>query len=127
MDLDSSAAQREKELRAVCLLGQGQPERTQALIERRNGVVADGTDPSFAKIHNRQRLQDVIELSGGEIDGQILIAMNARRVLEIADAVLVEHNTFHGKARGVTRISGQPSRWLDSCKSLFLCEHGDTK
>jgi hypothetical protein len=47
-----------------------------------------------------ERLEDVVELCGGEVDGDGLIAGDAAGVLEEADAVFVEGDAGDGELRG---------------------------
>src|SRR5438445_7177141 len=47
--------------------------------------------------HDSQRLEHIIELGSGEINCQLLIPVDPRRVLKISDAVLVKHNSLYGK------------------------------
>jgi hypothetical protein len=43
---------------------------------------------AFAEIDHGQRLQSVVELGGGEVDVEFLIAVDAGGVLEVSDTVL---------------------------------------
>ena len=50
--------------------------------------VGDARDAAAIQIENRKRLEDVVELAGGERDGDRFIAADTTDVLEITDAVL---------------------------------------
>ena len=92
MHLDARAAQGSQKINASKLLAERQTQRLQTLIKRRNRVVADARYPSFAQVDSGQRLQHIVELAGGEVDGEILAAANAGGMLEISHAVFVEHD-----------------------------------
>ena len=55
--------------------------------------------PPF-EVDGGERLEDVVELRGGEVDGDGLVAGDAAGVLEEADAILVERDPGDGKLRG---------------------------
>ena len=98
MHFDACAAQGGKEIHSGKLLAKRQTQRLQTFIEGRDRVVADAGDVAVAQIHGGQRLQNVVELAGGEVDGEILIAMDASGVLEVSHAILVEHDPLDWQA-----------------------------
>ena len=61
-----------------------QPQRPQALLERRRRVERDARDAPVAEVGRRQRLEDVVELAAREVDGHGLVAAHAPHVLEVA-------------------------------------------
>jgi hypothetical protein len=69
------------------------------MLQGRSGVVADSRDPSLAEIENGERFQDVVQLSGGEVDVDILAAANVPGVFEVSDTVLVENDPGYRQAR----------------------------
>ena len=67
------------------------------LVERRGGVVAGARDAAAVEVDGGEGLEDVVELGGGEVDGDGLVAGDAARVLEEADAVFVEGDVGDGE------------------------------
>ena len=51
---------------------------------------------SAGKIQHGQRFQDVVELAAREINGDVLAAPDAPKMLEVADPVLVENHAPDG-------------------------------
>ncbi len=106
MNFDACATQRGEEIDLGQLLTEGQTQCLQTFVEGRDRVVADARDVAIAKIHGSQGLQNIVELAGSEINGQILIAMDAGRMLEVPDTILVEHDTPNRQATTRVRFNG---------------------
>src|ERR1700732_3812090 len=69
---NSRSPQRRKKIRARDLFAEGQGERPQSFIERRDRVVADARNSSLAEVDHGERFENVVELGGGEIDPELL-------------------------------------------------------
>ena len=61
----------------------------QLLIDRGDRVVADVGDRAAVEIEGGQRLQDVVQLSRRELDGDVGVAGDGTDVLEVTDAALI--------------------------------------
>src|SRR5712691_2038898 len=59
--------------------------------------VSYNSEAPLAEVEDSQRLEDVVELAAGEINGDVLAATHAAQVLEVAHAVLVQHHAAHGQ------------------------------
>ena len=94
-DLDALAAQRLVDGRGVRVLLQTERQRIQLLLDGRGGVVADRAYLSAAAVKRSERLQHVVQLRRGEVDGHALVAAHRASMLKVADAILVEHYFAH--------------------------------
>src|ERR1700685_309725 len=97
MYFDPCAAQGGEEIHSGKLLAERQTQRLQTFVEGCDRVIADAGDAAVAQIHGGQRLQNIVELAGGEVDSQILIAMDASGMLEVSNAIFIEHNPLDGQ------------------------------
>lgn len=70
------------------------------LLEWCGGVVACSGDAAAVEIDGGEGLEDVVELRGGEVDGDGLVAGDGAGVLEEADAVFVESDASDGEEGG---------------------------
>ena len=84
-------------------VAEGEGERLELLLERRGGVVAGAGDAAAVEVDGGEGLEDVVELGGGEVDGDGLVAGDAAGVLEEADAVFVEGDAGDGELVGCRR------------------------
>jgi len=66
-------------------------------VERRAGSVIHTRDAPASEIQHGERLQDIVQLSRGKRDGDILISLNAPDVFEVTYSVLVEHHSLDWK------------------------------
>ncbi len=98
-NFQSRPAQCAEELRGRRPFAQRQPQRCQSARQRRFGVVVDTGDAAAGEIQDGQRLQDIIQLCAGEVHVNFLAPTYTPEVLEIANAVLVEHDAAHGQLR----------------------------
>ena len=73
--------------RRLAFLTEWQAQGAQTLLERSSGIVAHRANSTFTQIHDCERLQNIIQLTGREIDGEVLVPVHPCRVLEIANAV----------------------------------------
>ena len=96
-DFDARAAQGSIEVFGRGLVVEPQRDVLELLFERRGGVVADAGDAASAEVERGEGLERVVELRGGEVNGDGLIAGDAARVLEVADAILVENDAADGQ------------------------------
>ena len=88
-------------------LPQRQAQGFEALAQRGDRVEPHTADVPFAKVHDRQGIEHVIELGGREVDVEFLRPAHSGGMLEIADAVLVEHHAPDRKAAlGLARDAG---------------------
>jgi hypothetical protein len=69
------------------------------LIEGRGGVVACAGDAATVEVDGGEGLEDVVKLSGGEVDGDGLVAGDVARVLEEAYAAFVKGDSSDGEER----------------------------
>jgi len=58
-------------------------------IDGRGRAITDICDPTAVYIEHRNGLKDIIELAGGERNGDILIVADPAKMFEVADPVLV--------------------------------------
>ena len=75
-------------------------QRIQLLLDGHGGVVADGADGSALAVERGERLQYIVQLRGGEIDGHALVAVDRAGVLKVAHAVFVEHDLAYRQVDG---------------------------
>ena len=54
--------------------------------------------PPAVEIEHGERLQDIVELSRGELDGDILFVADLAHMLEVTYAVLIQDYPLDGKA-----------------------------
>lgn len=99
-DLDVCSAEGGVEIGGGGVFAEREREGFELLIEGRGGVVACAGDASAVEVDGSEGLEDVVELSGGEVDGDGLIAGDVAGVLEEAYAVFVEGYAGDGELRG---------------------------
>ena len=99
MDLDARAADGVVEVDGGGVFAEAERQGLELLLQRRGGVVARAGDAAAAEVDGGERLQDVVQLCGGEVNGDGLVAGDAAGVLEEADAVFVERDAGDGKLR----------------------------
>ena len=87
------------------VFAEGQREGFELLLERGGGVVAGSGDAASIEVDGGEGLEDVVELRGGEVNGDGLIAGDAAGVLKEADTVFVESDAGDGKLRVDSRAS----------------------
>ena len=78
-DFDSLAAQSAEEFGRGGIFGHAERKRLELLGERSGGVVVDAGDAAAAFVEHGERLQDVVELRRGEVDGDALVAVDGCR------------------------------------------------
>ena len=99
-DVHAGSAEGAEELLAGGVLAELDAESAKPFAERRDGVVTDSCDLSAAEIDNRERLEDVVKLTSGEVDVDFLVAADMSGVLEVSDAVLVEDDAGNRQVVG---------------------------
>jgi hypothetical protein len=119
--LQAGAAQGCQKFRNAGPFSQRQTQRCQTSRERRFGVVVHAGDVAAGQIEHRERLQDVIELSAGEIDVHFLTAAHAPKMLEVSHAVLVEHYTAYRESSGRYGFRGVAARFRCRGCTLRTC------
>src|SRR5215469_8775219 len=97
-NIDARAAKGGQILRLRDLLAKRQAQRFKPLVQRSNRVIADGGNAALAEVDRGEGFQHIVELSGSEVDAEILSPVNTRCVLEIADPVLVENDSLYRQA-----------------------------
>jgi hypothetical protein len=95
------------------VFGEREGERFKLLLERSGGVVASAGDAASVEVDGGEGLEDVVELGGGEVDGDGLIAGDGACVLEEAYAVFVEGHAGDGEEGGFIRRLRLRSGGLD--------------
>ena len=103
VDLDARAADGGVEVGGGGVFAEGEGEGFELLLERRGGVVAGAGDAAAVEVDGGEGLEDVVELGGGEVDGDVGVAGDVAGVLEEADAVFVERDAGDGERRGLVR------------------------
>jgi hypothetical protein len=74
-----------------------------------NRVVAHRVDVSTFEIHERERLQHIIQLRSGELDAELLIPLHLSFMFEITHAIFVQNHFFDrqrdaGFSHGLLRL-----------------------
>ena len=118
-DLNAGTAQGAEEILLCGLLAEGEGKGAKLLVERCGGVIAGAGDAAAAEVDGGEGLKDVVELGGGEVEGDGLVAGDMAGVLEEADAVLVEGDVGDRQARrvggcGRRRGTGAARSWCAS-------------
>ena len=103
VDFDAGAADGVVEVGGGGVFAEGEREGFELLLERRGGVVAGAGDAAAVEVDGGEGLEDVVELRGGEVDGDVCVAGDVAGVLEEADAVFVERDAGDGEAGGLVR------------------------
>ena len=93
---DALAAEGLEELGGGGVFVHAEGKGFELLGEGGGGVVVDAGDAAATLVEDGEGLEDVVELGGGEVDGDALVAGDGADVFEVADAVLVEDNLADG-------------------------------
>ncbi len=101
-------------------------EGLELLLEGRGGVVAGSGDAAAVEVDGGEGLEDVVELSSGEVDGDGLVAGDAAGVFKEADAVLVEGDAGDGELRlgGWGGTQSRAGCWSGSFRGLGAGDEG---
>ncbi len=83
------------------VIAEGEGKGFELLLQGCRGVVAGSGDAAAVEVDGGEGLEDVVELGGGEVDGDGLVAGDVARVLEEAYAVLVEGYSGDGELGGM--------------------------
>ena len=101
--LDARTAERSIEVGGGGFVSEAERDVFELLVEGRAGVVIHAGDAAASEVEGGEGLEGVVELRRSEIDGDGLGPSHSAGVLEIPDAVLVEHHSPHGKPRPIPR------------------------
>ena len=96
-DFDVRSAEGGVEVGGCGVFAEREWEGFELLIEGRGGVVTCAGDAASVEVDGGEGLEDVVELRGGEVDGDGLVAGDVARVLEEAYAVFVEGYSGDGE------------------------------
>ncbi len=69
-------------------------EFVELAVGRERGVVADGGDAAAVQVEDSEGLENVVELAGGEGDGDVLLALYGAPMIEVPNSVLIENYSF---------------------------------
>ena len=98
--MQTGAAESAIEFREVGFFFEREAESAEAFAERSFGIVVDSGDAAAVEIEDGERLENVVELTAGEIDADGFVAADVAEVLEIADAGFVEDDAADGEFGG---------------------------
>ena len=99
-NLQTRATESTVEFREIGFFFEREAECAEAFAERGFGIVVDAGDAAAVKVEDGERLENVVELTAGEIDADGFVAADVAEVLEIADAGLVEDDAADGEFGG---------------------------
>ena len=98
--MQTRATESTVEFREIGFFFEREAECAEAFAERGFGIVVDAGDAAAVKVEDGERLENVVELTAGEIDADGFVAADVAEVLEIADAGLVEDDAADGEFGG---------------------------
>src|SRR6185312_11422367 len=123
---DARAADGGVEVGCRGVLPKGKRQGFELLFEWRGGVVVRAGYAAAVEVDGRERLQHVVELRGGEVDGNVGVAADVAGMLKIADTVFVERDAGDGEGSGVVRHGMRGGCLGDDNRGRFLGgESGD--
>jgi hypothetical protein len=95
--LQARAAQGAEKFRQRRFVVGGNAQVAQLPLDGSGRSVCHARDAPTAEIQNGKRLQHVVELPGGERDGDFLVVAHAPQVFEVTDTVLIENHALDGQ------------------------------
>ena len=99
-DFDASAAEGAEKFGLGWFFAESEAKCGQAAGQRGFGIVINAGDAATGQVEHGEGIQDVVELGAGEVNVDVLAAVDGAEMLKKADAVLVKDDAANGELGG---------------------------